>query len=104
MNSMMTRFFPRRRLKALGARILPEALKKRIRGILYGYRPSRVSLPVAFDADASGPTVVIDNRIRLRFAEPDRRAIRIHFVDHGAAVEEMSSFIDIAANAKTFFD
>jgi FkbM family methyltransferase len=94
----------RRRLKALAARTLPEALKKQVRGLLYGYRKSRVSLPVAFASDPGGPAVVIDERIRLRFAEQDRLAIRTHLADHGAAVEEMSSFIDIAANANTFFD
>jgi FkbM family methyltransferase len=101
---MSTHLIARRRLKELAARTLPEALKKRMRGMLYGYRRSRVSLPVAFLSDASGPTVVIADRIRLRFAEQDRRAIRTHVADHGAAVEEMSSFIDIAANAKTLFD
>ena len=72
--------------------------------MLYGYRHSRVSLPVAFSSSAAGPAVVIDDRIRLRFAEQDRLAIRTHFADHGAAVEEMSSFIGIAANANILFD
>jgi FkbM family methyltransferase len=101
---MSTHLIARRRLKALAARTLPEALKNRMRGILYGYRRSRVSLPVRFTSDAAGPAVVVADRIRLRFEEPDRRAVRTHFADHGAAVEEMSSFIDIAAGANTFFD
>jgi FkbM family methyltransferase len=101
---MSTHLIARRRLKELAARTLPEALKKRMRGLLYGYRRSRVSLPVAFLSDPSGPAVVIADRIRLRFAEQDRQAIRTHVADHGAAVEEMSSFIDIAANARTLFD
>ena len=63
-----------------------------------------MSLPVAFSSSAAGPAVVIDDRIRLRFAEQDRLAIRTHFADHGAAVEEMSSFIGIAANANILFD
>jgi FkbM family methyltransferase len=104
MTSVPTHLISRRRLKALAARLLPEALKRRVRGLLYGYRQSRVSLPAVFHSDASGPAVVIDNRIRLRFAEQDRRGIRTHFADHGAAIEEMSSFIDIAADARTFFD
>jgi FkbM family methyltransferase len=94
----------RRWLKRIAARILPEAVKKRVRGLLYGYRKSRVSLPVTFSSEAAGPTVVIESRIRLRFAEQDRPAIRTHLADHGAAVEEVSSFIDISATAKTFFD
>jgi hypothetical protein len=101
---MSTHLIARRRLKELAARTLPEALKRRMRGLLYGYRRSRVSLPVAFLSDPSGPVVVIADRIRLRFAEQDRPAIRTHVADHGAAVKEMSSFIDIAASAGTFFD
>ena len=101
---MSTHFIARRRLKALAARTLPEALKKRVRGLLYGYRRSRVTLPVSFPSDPAGPAVLVDNRIRVRFAEQDRPAVRTHFADHGAAVEEMSSFIDVAAGARTFFD
>jgi FkbM family methyltransferase len=104
MTSISTRLIARRRLKALAARTLPEALKKRVRGFLYGYRQSRVSLPVSFPPDPAGPVVVITDRIRLRFEEEDRRAVRTHFADHGAAVEEMSSFIEIAAHANTLFD
>jgi FkbM family methyltransferase len=91
-------------LKTLAARALPEMLKKRVRGLLYGYRKSRVPLPVVFFSEPGGPAVLINDRIRLRFAEQDRAAVRTHLVDHGAAVEEMSSFIDIAAGAATFFD
>jgi FkbM family methyltransferase len=101
---MSTHVIARRRLKALAARTLPEALKKQVRGLLYGYRKARVSLPVAFRSDAAGPAVIIDDRIRLRFAEQDRLAIRTHFAEHGAAVEEMSSFIAIAGRAKMLFD
>jgi len=99
-----SQFFTRRRSKGLAAWIVPEVLKKRFRGLLYGYRKSRVSLPVAFSSDTTGPLVVIDSRIRLRFAEQDRLPMRTHLVAHGAAVEEMSSFIDIAGRAKTLFD
>jgi len=101
---MSTHLIARRRLKSLAARVLPEAVKRRVRGALYGYRRSRVRLPVAFASDATGPTVVIDGRIPLRFHEADRLAVRTHVADHGAAVEEMASFIEIAADAATFFD
>jgi len=98
---MAAHLIARRRLKSLARRTLPEAFKKRVRGLLYGYRRSRVALPLAFHA---GPSVVIDGRIRLRFEEQDRPAVRTHFADHGAAVEEMASFIGIADHARTFFD
>jgi FkbM family methyltransferase len=101
---MSTHLIARRRLKTFAARTLPETLKKRIRGVLYGYRRSRISLPIEYQPSGNAPAVVIDNRIRLRFAEADRRAVRTHLTDHGAAVEEMASFIEIAAGAETFFD
>jgi FkbM family methyltransferase len=97
-------YLSRRHLKAIAARVLPEAIKQPFRGVLYGYRGARVSLPVAFGADAASPIVVIDGGIRLRFEEKDRRNIRIHLADHGAAVEEMASFVEIAQHASTFFD
>ena len=96
--------FARRTLKSVGAQLLPEALKKPLRGVLYGYRKARVALPVDFASDDEGPLVVVDGRIRLRFREDDRRLVRIHFADHGAAVEEMASFVAVAAAARTFFD
>jgi FkbM family methyltransferase len=94
----------RRGLKAIAARVLPEAVKQPFRGVLYGYRDARVSLPAVFGADDTGPTVLIADAIRLRFAEKDRRNVRIHLADHGAAIEEMASFIEVARSATTFFD
>ena len=101
---MFTRIISRRHVKAMAARVLPETLKRRVRGVLYGYRPSRVELAAVFDADATGPTVLVDGRIRLRFAEEDRRNVRIHFADHGAAIEEMAAFIAAAKDSSVFFD
>jgi FkbM family methyltransferase len=101
---MTTHLIGHRRLKALAARTLPEGLKKRVRGLLYGYRRSRVSLPAAFASDPAGSVVVVNDGIRLRFGEDDRPAVRTHFFDHGAAVEEMASFIDVARSASAFFD
>lgn len=103
-SAMSSHFINRRRFKSLGARVLPEALKRQVRGVLHGYRDSRVHLPVAFASDQEGPLVTIDGRIRLRFAEADRLGVRTHLTDHGAAVEEMAGFIEIAAHATTFFD
>ncbi len=94
----------RRRLKGVAALILPEALKARLRGVLYGYRRARVALPAVFGSDSTGPMVLVDGRIILHFAEADRRNVRIHFADHGAAVEEMASFVAAAKDARAFFD
>lgn len=97
----------RRGLKRVAAAVLPEGMKRRLRAPLYGYRPSEVSLPVEFSDGVDGPRIHVSHAggaFSLRFREEHRLMIRTHFVDHGAAVEEMAAFISLAATARTFFD
>ncbi len=97
----------RRSLKKVAAVVLPEAVKQQLRAPLYGYRRAEVSLPVEFSDAPDGPRVHVAHPAKsfsLRFREEHRRMIRTHFVDHGAAVEEMAAFIALAANARVFFD
>jgi FkbM family methyltransferase len=92
----------RRTLKALGARLLPEALQRRIRGRFYGYHDSRVSLSVDFSEDSRGPLLVLDGRIRLSFPEDERRELERHLV--GAQLEETSGVLAFATSTRTLFD
>lgn len=97
----------RRVLKGLLAEALPEPIKKRLRAPLYGYRPPRVVLPVEFTEDNASACVRVSHpaaAFTLRFNQEQRPMVRTHLVDHGAAVEEMSNFIALAAGARTFFD
>lgn len=94
----------RRPLKHAMAAVLPERVKKRLRAPLYGYRAAKVRLPVEFADDGDAARITIDGRLALRFAGEHRAAFRTHFVEHGAAVEEMASFVRLAAGARTFFD
>ena len=102
MNSILLGW--RRPLKRAMAAVLPEGVKKHLRAPLYGYRRARVALPVSFEADRGASRITIDGRVALRFAEEHRAVFRTHFVDHGAAVEEMASFIGLAAGARVLFD
>lgn len=86
-------FVGRRRLKHLIAPCLPERWKAPFRARLYGYREAEVRLPADFSADAEGPFVTIDRRVRLRLREEDRPDLEYHLLDNGASMEEMSSFL-----------
>jgi len=97
----------RRSLKKVAAVVLPETVKKQLRAPLYGYRRAAVSLPVEFSDGPDGPRIHVAHPAKsfsLRFREEHRPMIRTHFVDHGAAVEEMAGFITLASKARVFFD
>jgi FkbM family methyltransferase len=96
--------FPRRRVKQLLTPLLPEQWKAPLRGRLFGYRPPAAVLPVTFEDDERSPIATIDGKIRLRFREQERYDMRYQFVENGSAIDEITSFIDLAASARTLFD
>lgn len=98
----MTHFVSRRGLKRIAARLLPEAVQRRLRGRFYGYHDARVNLSVEYTADAAGPVLVLDGRIPLPFDERERQELEHHLV--GASLEETSGILAFAATCKTFFD
>jgi FkbM family methyltransferase len=100
--SLPRRLVSRRNLRALGARLLPEALQRRIRGRFYGHHDARVSLPVDFSQDGRGPLLVLDGRIRLSFPEDERWELEHHLA--GAQLEETSGVIAFATSTRTLFD
>ena len=96
--------FPRRRVKQLLTPLLPEQWKAPLRARLFGYRPPASVLPVTFDDDERSAIATIDGRIRLRFREQERYDMRYQFVENGSAIDEITSFLDLAASARTLFD
>lgn len=94
----------RRRFKWLAGRVLPELIKRRIRGRFFGYRPAGASLGAVFVADEQGTTVTLDGGITLRFGVEDRAELQYHFVDNGASVEELAAFLALARPAHLLFD
>jgi FkbM family methyltransferase len=94
--------FSRRKLKTLGARLLPEALLRRIRGRFYGHHGARLSLSVDFSEDSRGPLLVLDDRIQLSFPPDERWELEQHLV--GAQLEETSGIIAFGASTRTLFD
>lgn len=87
-----------------GAKVVPEFIKSRIRGRLYGYRKSQASIEFDILNDETGPVVSIDNSIRIRIEEEDREDFSYHFITNGASIEEMFGFIQAAKSARTLFD
>jgi FkbM family methyltransferase len=83
---------------------VPELIKSRIRGRLYGYRSSKVNLRYDLLSDRSGLFVMLDERIKLRINEQDQEDFAFHFVNNGASVEEMYGFIDASRSARVLFD
>jgi FkbM family methyltransferase len=96
--------FPRRRAKQLLTPLLPERWKAPLRARLFGYRAPASVLPVEFDSDERSAVATIDRKLRLRFREQERFDMRYQFVDNGSAIDEIRSFIDMAASARVLFD
>ncbi len=93
-----------RRLKQWIAPFLPERWKAPLRARLHGFRDAEVRLDATFENGADGPSVTLDHRLRLRFREEDRPDLEYHLVGNGASIEELASFLSLAATATTFFD
>lgn len=83
---------------------MPEIIKSRIRGRLYGYRSSRVDLHYELLSDETGLFVSLNRKIKLRISERDREDFAYHFVENGASVEEMHGFIEASRSARLLFD
>jgi FkbM family methyltransferase len=94
----------KRWLRRVGARLAPESLKSRVRGRLYGYKPSRTKLTFSVSNDETGLFILIDKRIKLYVSKDDLDDFTFHFVSNGASIEEMSGFIKAADTARTLFD
>jgi FkbM family methyltransferase len=87
-----------RSLKRLGARYLPEWLKAPVRGRLYGYRPTAVSIP--WSAEPSARAGFRSVRIRdlppLLFPDALVPELEHHLTNQGEAVEETDAFLEQA--------
>lgn len=83
---------------------MPESLKSRVRGRLYGYKRSRAKLTFSVSNDEAGLFILIDGRIKLYITEDDLDDFTFHFVSNGASIEEMYGFIKAADTARTLFD
>jgi FkbM family methyltransferase len=86
-----------RTLKRLGKVLLPEALKVRVRGRMYGYRPARVTL--RHSAGPAGPgltRIEVEGLIPLRVPDGTRDAFLFHLAENGESIEELHGFIRFA--------
>jgi FkbM family methyltransferase len=86
-----------RTLKRLGKVLLPEALKTRVRGRLYGYRPARVTLPHSTGPAGAGWTrIEVEGLDSLRVPDGTRDSFLTHLTGNGESIEELHGFIRFA--------
>jgi FkbM family methyltransferase len=102
-----------RKLNSVAKHLLPEALKSRLRGRFYGYRPARVAIPHAVVAEGNAWVVSIEGIRPLRVDETVRAQLEFHLENNGEAIEEFHGFLkfareqggqllDVGANAGMF--
>lgn len=84
-------------LRRIGARVLPEALKGRLRGRLYGYRPTGEGFGLAIDdAPDGGGTARTRDGFSLAFPAAARDDVLFHFARNGESMEEMHALLRAA--------
>jgi FkbM family methyltransferase len=98
----MKSVFSARAWKQTIAPLLPESLKRDMRGRLFGYRPSR--RPLSVDFTGGDETAVVVEGLRLQYEPDDLADLRYHLLDNGESIEELASFLERAGSASCFFD
>ena len=93
-----------RALRQRVAPLVPERIKAPLRPRLFGYRPPDVAFPLEFSSDDRGRFVVVDRRLTLRYRDEDAADFQYHLADNGESIDEIASFMGLAASARTFFD
>jgi len=91
-------------MRKQGAKFIPEFIKRRIRGRLYGYRKSHAKLEFDISYDEINPIVSINRSMSFRITKADKEDFSYHFTTNGASIEEMDGFIQVAKSARTLFD
>lgn len=77
-------------------RILPEFIKRPLRGRLYGFVPARSGLRTSIDETADGCTVTINGSVALRVPASALPDVRYHLVDNGESVDEIANLLQVA--------
>ncbi|HEX8694933.1 MAG TPA: FkbM family methyltransferase [Longimicrobium sp.] len=94
-----------RALKKAAAVVLPEAIKRRLRGRLYGFAPPAVDFGLRVATDAQGVPVAEAAGLSLRLIPEAVDDVEFHFRGNGDSVEEMHGFLRAARETGgTLFD
>jgi FkbM family methyltransferase len=94
-----------RALKKVGAVVLPEVIKRRLRGRLYGFSPPAVDFGLRVAPDAEGVPVAEAAGLSLRLIPEAVDDVVFHFRGNGDSVEEMHGFLRAARETGgTLFD
>jgi len=86
------------------ARWLPERVKAPFRRRRIGFRAPAIGVPATFSSDEGGPSVLIENRVTLRFRHEDTDDVAMLLRDNGESVDEMASFLTLTSSARVLFD
>lgn len=95
-----------RDLRRVAARILPEAVKGRLRARLFGYRESGAPFDLRVEPDGEGVSVAtIDGELRMRMTPEVEPDVRYHFQENGESVDEMRALLRASRETPgTLFD
>lgn len=85
-----------RELRQTLAKWLPESLKSRLRGRLYGYRGPAAAFDLRMERDPDGVPVAAFEGMRLRLVDAALGDVRFHFVVNGESIEEMHALLRAA--------
>ncbi len=85
-----------RALRRLAGRLLPEAVKRPLRGRLFGFRPSRSHLRAEFAERGAEVVATVDGALELRVPPSATPELRYHLVDNGDSVDEIASLLAVA--------
>ncbi|HVB32036.1 MAG TPA: FkbM family methyltransferase [Gemmatimonadaceae bacterium] len=77
-------------------RILPEFIKRPLRGRLYGFVPARSALRAAIHEAAGGSIVTVNGSVELRVPASALPDVRYHLVDNGESMDEIANLLQVA--------
>ena len=83
-------------LRRVATVALPEAIKCRLRGRLYGYRPPRSTLRVVVHAASDVTVVTMDDTLILRVPTVMMPDLQFHLVENGESIDELSALLNLA--------
>jgi FkbM family methyltransferase len=83
-------------MKSAVARWIPEALKRRARERMFGYRPAGVRFHLDLRDEGDTVLATVDGRFGLRVPPAAREDLLYHFAENGESMEEMHALLGAA--------
>ena len=86
----------RRALRRLLGRLLPEAVKRPVRGRMFGFRAPRSELRPAFAERGGDVVVTLDRMLELKAPASALGDLQYHLRDNGESVDEIAGLLRVA--------